>query len=244
MEKAVINNSFYDELQEGWYDSCGHPIALLRIENQARTPWVLSKIPKKSTILDIGCGAGFLANELAVAGHQVTGIDLSPKSLEVARNHDQTKSVDYRVADALELPFADASFDVVTSMDFLEHIENPHASIREASRVLKPGGSFFFHTFNRNFLSYLVVIKGVEWVVKNTPKNMHVFNLFVKPEELRAYCREEGIAVQEIHGLGPKMKSRAFWKMVFKRSVPADLEFEMHASTKCGYVGIGVKSPL
>ena len=242
--ERTINNSFYDDLQEGWYDSCGHPIALLRLENQARTPWVLSKISQKSRILDIGCGAGFLANDLAEAGHAVSGIDLSPKSLEVAKSHDKTGSVDYRVADALKLPFEDASFDIVTSMDFLEHIDQPHASIKEASRVLKPGGTFFFHTFNRNLLSYIIVIKGVEWIVKNTPKNMHVLNLFVKPKELTDYCRQEGITVQEIHGLGPKMKSRAFWKMLFTRRVPADLKFEMHSSTKCGYVGLGIKPPL
>ncbi|MCP5469850.1 MAG: 3-demethylubiquinone-9 3-O-methyltransferase [Chlamydiales bacterium] len=239
-----VNNAFYNELNEEWYTSCSHPVALLRAENYARTPWVISQILKKSAILDIGCGAGFLANALAEEGHKVTGIDLSKESLEIAKKKDKTKSVQYIAADAYNLPFADESFDVVCSMDFLEHVTDPHATIKEASRVLKPGGQFFFHTFNRNWISYLAVIKGVEWFVKNTPKNMHVLKLFIKPEELTKYCAEEGIEVQKIHGLGPKMLSRPFWKMVFTRKVPEDLKFEMHSSKTCGYVGVGSKYEL
>ena len=60
--------------------------------------------------------------------------------------------------------------------------------IQEAGRLLKPGGLFFFHMFNRNFLSWLIVIKGVEWCVPNTPKNMHLYSHFIKPYELKEWC--------------------------------------------------------
>ena len=73
--------------------------------------------------------------------------------------------------DAFALPFPHQSFDVICAMDFLEHVEMPEQIIRNSARLLRPNGLFFFHTFNRNLLSYVVVIKGVEWCVPNTPAN-------------------------------------------------------------------------
>src|SRR5690606_14398436 len=104
---------------------------------------------------------------------------------------------------AYHLPFSNESFDVITAMDFLEHVESPDQVIMEFSRVLKPGGMFFFHTFNRNPISWLVVIKLLEWFVKNTPKNMHVINLFIKPRELEEYCLKARIKVFEMKGIAP-----------------------------------------
>src|SRR6201999_1216443 len=113
--------------------------------------------------------------------YRVTGLDASPESLVVAARHDETGSVRYERGDALALPYADASFDAVCAMDFLEHVEEPARVVAECSRVLRPGGLFFFHTFNRSFLAWLVVIKGVEWFVRNTPRDMHVLRLFIPP---------------------------------------------------------------
>ncbi|QDE65942.1 hypothetical protein BHS09_02385 [Myxococcus xanthus] len=100
------------------------------------------------------------------------------------RYYDGTGSVDYRVADAYVLPFDDGCFDVVTCMDFLEHVEEPARVVAEAARVLAPGGLFFFHTFNRNWLAGLIIIQAVEWFVPNKPDHLHVLRLFITPEEL------------------------------------------------------------
>jgi 2-polyprenyl-6-hydroxyphenyl methylase/3-demethylubiquinone-9 3-methyltransferase len=239
----VINNSFYEELEEGWYTASDHPIALLRAENAVRIPWVLETISDHSAVLDIGCGAGFLCNALAKAGHTVTGIDLSEKSLEVAKRYDTTQSVQYLTANAYSLPFPNQSFDVVCAMDVLEHIEEPHLLIAEASRVLKPGGLFFFHTFNRNFLSYLLVIKGVDWCVRNAPKNMHVYPLFIKPNELKETCLGYDLTVQEIRGFEPVLFSRSFWKLVFTRKVPENFRFRFSSRPTTGYCGFAKKAP-
>jgi 2-polyprenyl-6-hydroxyphenyl methylase/3-demethylubiquinone-9 3-methyltransferase len=178
-EKPVINNAFYDDLGERWYTASDDPVALLRAESRLRVPWVVEKISRdgaEACVLDVACGAGFLSNALALKNHQVTGIDLSVQSLAVAEKYDTTKSVTYLAMDAHHLDFPDASFDVVCAMDFLEHVSDRNQVIKEFSRVLKPGGRFFFHTFNRNFLSWLIVIKGVEWFVKNTPDHMHTYD--------------------------------------------------------------------
>lgn len=238
----TINNDFYEELAEGWYTASDHPIALLRAENAVRVPWIIEQIGKNKTVLDIGCGAGILTNALAQAGHRVHGIDLSPKSLEVAAKHDVTGSVAYQVANAYCLPYEDKTFDVVCAMDVLEHVEEPSLLISEASRVLKPGGLFFFHTFNRNFLSYMLIIKGVEWCVPNAPKNMHVYPLFIKPDELREMFEKKNLAIEKIHGFRPKIFTRAFVQMLFSRKVPKDFGFCFSKSLQTGYCGYAKKT--
>jgi 2-polyprenyl-6-hydroxyphenyl methylase / 3-demethylubiquinone-9 3-methyltransferase len=238
-----INNAFYNDLGDRWEMGRDHPVALLRAENRLRNPWIAAHLSPASLVLDMGCGAGFLSHALAKTGHHVTGIDLSEQSLEVARRLDTTGRVKYQVADATATSFPSESFDVVCAMDLLEHVENPAALVREASRLLKPGGLFFFHTFNRTLLSYLIVIKGVEWCVKNTPPRMHIYRLFIKPTEMEKMCNHEQMPVQEIRGVNVKM-SKPFWRMVWKREVPDDLEFAFSNSLKVGYSGIARKKSL
>ncbi|MGE5196294.1 MAG: class I SAM-dependent methyltransferase, partial [Anaerolineae bacterium] len=99
--RRLINNAFYDDLKEDWYETSSHPIAFLRKENELRNPWIQKTIRRHSQdtglsvskILDMGCGAGFLANDLALQGYRVYGVDLSASSLEIGRQKDATKSV-------------------------------------------------------------------------------------------------------------------------------------------------------
>ena len=234
-----INNAFYEELGDQWLTATDHPIALLRAENRLRNPWIASKLPSSCKILDMGCGAGFLTRELSNLGHQVVGVDLSEESLKIACKLDPKTT--YLRADVTAVPFESKSFDAVSAMDLLEHVENPTAVIQEASRLLKPGGLFFFHTFNRTFLSWLIVIKGVEWCVKNAPPDMHIHRLFIKPAELQKICEDLGLKQEEIKGLNVKVLSKAFWQMVLKRTVPDDLEFVFTDSLKVGYSGFARK---
>lgn len=237
----TINNSFYDELGDDWYTSDSHPIALLRAENALRVPWIINEIGKDKAVLDIGCGAGMLTNALAKEGHEVFGIDLSENSLKVAQKKDATGKVKYAKANAYALPYENESFDVVCAMDILEHVEEPSLLIQEAARVLKPDGLFFFHTFNRNFLSYLVVIKGIDWFVPNAPKNMHVYPLFIKPKELKQLCFEKHLCIVALHGFRPKLLSLPLLKMLIQKRVPENFGFRFSKSLATGYCGYAKK---
>jgi 2-polyprenyl-3-methyl-5-hydroxy-6-metoxy-1,4-benzoquinol methylase len=95
-------------------------------------------------LLDVGCGAGYFAREMAARGARVTGVDLSPRMLGHARRHEAASplGIDYREADAeaLDAAFAPASFDVVTSCLVLQDVPRPEAALRAVHAVLRPGG--------------------------------------------------------------------------------------------------------
>jgi 2-polyprenyl-6-hydroxyphenyl methylase/3-demethylubiquinone-9 3-methyltransferase len=241
-----VNNDIYDQYGERWYTARNDPVALLRAEARARSPWMIFEMNRKFSgrnirILDIGCGAGFLANEFARHGYRVTGLDTSKSTLEVARRHDSTGTVDYRYGDAGQMEFEDGSFDVVCAMDFLEHVENPERIVREVSRVLRRGGLFFFYTFNRNFLSWLIVIKGVEWFIRNTPPNMHCLRYFIKPGELRRMCFEAGLEVTVCRGMAPSVFHAAFWKTLATGIVDDRFSFSFTRRTLLAYIGLAIR---
>jgi 2-polyprenyl-6-hydroxyphenyl methylase / 3-demethylubiquinone-9 3-methyltransferase len=243
--RAQVNNDIYSELGARWYHASDDPVALLRAESTLRNPWIADELARRFAgrpcdVLDVGCGGGFLANDLARRGHRVVGIDLSAESLAVARAHDATASVTYREGDATAPDFPETSFDCVCALDLLEHVESPEAVVAAAARLLRPGGLFFFHTFDRSWLSWLIVIKGVEWFVKNTPANMHVLRYFIKPAELSAQCRRQGLETVEVRGVRPRI-DRAFFAMLLTRTVPPALRFVFVRSLRVGYTGFARK---
>ena len=243
---ARVNNEIYAALGDLWYTAEDAPVALLRAESRLLNPWVAAEVTSKlgerrCRILDVGCGAGFLANHLASLGHEVTGLDASDDALAVAARHDLSHTVRYQKGDALKLPFEDASFDVVCAMDFLEHLETPDRAIAEAARVLRPSGLFVFHTFNRNFLAWLVIIKGVEWFVRNTPDRLHVLRLFLKPAEVGAMCLAHGLGALELRGMRPTL-GWPFWHLLLTRNVPANFAFKFTSSMQLGFSGCARKS--
>lgn len=88
--------------------------------------------------LDLGCGEGRVARDLVAAGHTVTGVDASPTLVNAARTEDAAST--YLVGDAADLPFDDGSFDLVVAYNTLMDVDDLPGSVREAGRVLGPGG--------------------------------------------------------------------------------------------------------
>jgi SAM-dependent methyltransferase len=93
-------------------------------------------------ILDVGCGAGNMIHHLSRYGH-VRGIEIDLRPVRIA----QSRGYDVRQADATrDIPFNDASFDLVTALDVIEHVEDDAGILRQARRVLKPGGHLLVST--------------------------------------------------------------------------------------------------
>ena len=100
-------------------------------------------------ILNVGGSAGAIDNFLADHAHRVVSIDIDDKAIEHAQATFQKPNLEFRVADALKLPFDDASFDVVICSHVYEHVPDPVQMFAEIDRVLKPGGTCYFSAGNR-----------------------------------------------------------------------------------------------
>jgi 2-polyprenyl-6-hydroxyphenyl methylase / 3-demethylubiquinone-9 3-methyltransferase len=156
-------------------------------------------------VLDVGCGGGILSESMAEKGADVTGIDLGDKALKVAKLHqlESGSKVDYRLISVEDLSKEQsASFDVVTCMEMLEHVPDPEAIVRACAQLVKPGGSVFFSTINRNPKAYLFAVIGAEYVLNMLPKGTHEYQKFIKPSELSAWARYAGLNVDQLKGMG------------------------------------------
>ncbi|MGL6072484.1 bifunctional 2-polyprenyl-6-hydroxyphenol methylase/3-demethylubiquinol 3-O-methyltransferase UbiG [Craterilacuibacter sp.] len=155
-------------------------------------------------VLDVGCGGGILSESMAERGASVTGIDLAKKSLKVAQLHslESGVAVEYRciaVEDlAAEKP---GHYDSVTCMEMLEHVPDPQSIVRSCARLVKPGGTVFFSTLNRNAKAYLLAVLGAEYVLNLLTRGTHDYARFLKPSELSRMARNAGLELLEIRGM-------------------------------------------
>jgi 2-polyprenyl-6-hydroxyphenyl methylase/3-demethylubiquinone-9 3-methyltransferase len=211
---ATINNEIYDHVHATWWEEDGF-MALLRTSvNPPRFEYFrnalverMGFIPTELQVLDVGCGGGLLSEEFAALGCVVTGVDRSTPTLAAARAHADKSglAIRYLEASAESLPFTDQTFDVVCCCDVLEHVDDLERVVREISRVLKPGGIFFFDTINRTLRSKLVAIKlAQDWrITRLIPQDVHVWDKFVRPAELVDLLERHGLPKCELAGLSP-----------------------------------------
>ena len=208
---ATINNKIYDELAHTWWDENEFLHLLKAMVNPWRVPYFKDALLKqygqdlsRVRLLDIGCGGGVLAEEFTSLGCQVTGIDISPRSIAVAQTHAAKSglSIDYRVGSGTSLPFEPGSFEAVSCCDVLEHIHDWKQVIAEAARVLVPGGLFFFDTINRTQKSKVTFIYGLQEssLTKLMPADTHIWEMFITPDEMTSTLREQGLHVEDMKG--------------------------------------------
>ena len=211
---ATIDNTIYDHVPGTWWDEDGF-MALLRTSvNPPRVAYFRDVLverlrldPRGLRVLDVGCGGGLLSEAFAAMGCEVTGVDRSAPTLASARAHavQSGRSIRYLDGSAESLPSDAQAFDVVVCCDVLEHVDSPDVVIGEIARVLKPGGAFLFDTINRTLRSNLVAIKlAQDWrPTRLIPRDVHVWDKFIRPDELVALMDRHGMAHQDLTGLSP-----------------------------------------
>lgn len=234
----MIDTDFYRSLGERWHTSEGDAVALLGAENRAKTPWVLQEIRRYhrpgSRVLDVGCGGGLLTLALAGQGYRCTGLDVAEEVLASGRSRDWPRKIHWVVGRAERLPFAERSFEIVCMMDVLEHLRDPRLATSEAVRVLEPGGTFLFHTFNRTWLAWLFAAKGLDWFIPDSPANTHDWRLFIQPSEINHWLEALGWQVVEFRGLHPEPASVV--KLLITRRVPRGFRFQVGRGLGVGYL--------
>ena len=186
----------YDDLAGKWWDPRGE-FAALHWLAKARGALIPRGPAPGAQLLDAGCGGGLLAPHVP-PGYRHVGADLSETALQTAREH----GVEAVKADVADLPFEDASFDVVVAGEILEHVPDLGAVVAEAARVLKPGGLFVCDTIADTLFARVTLVWIGERVPGGPPLHCHDPALFVDPERLRALCAGHGIDLR-IRGLRP-----------------------------------------
>jgi 2-polyprenyl-6-hydroxyphenyl methylase / 3-demethylubiquinone-9 3-methyltransferase len=194
----------FNELAQRWWDEHG-PQKALHALNPVRLRYVAERIELEGArVLDLGCGGGLLSEALAKSGARVTGIDLAPDLVKIAKLHrlESGVEVEYRLQSAESLAAeAPGSFDAVTCMEMLEHVPDPASILAACATLLRPGGRLFVSTLNRTPSAFALAIVGAEYVARLLPKGTHQYRDFIRPSELAAWLRDAELSLEDVRGL-------------------------------------------
>ena len=154
-------------------------------------------------ILDIGCGGGLLSEPLSRLGAKMTGIDPAEKNIQVASLHASQMGLDiaYRAVTAEILAAEGRQFDIVLSMEVIEHVDNVPLYVATCARLVRPGGLLITASINRTPRAYALAIVGAERVLRWLPPGTHEYRKFLTPDEVAALSRRNGLRVRETVGV-------------------------------------------
>ncbi len=196
--------SRFDAAAPRWWDPDGE-FRPLHDLNPARLDYIEARAGLTGRrVLDVGCGGGLLAEGMARRGARVTGIDLAPESLKVARLHALEVGIDveYREIAAETLADTDAGgFDLVTCLEMLEHVPDPVAIVAALASLVRPGGDVICSTINRNAKSFALAIVGAEYLLRLLPMGTHQYARLIRPSEISHWARDAGLELADLAGL-------------------------------------------
>jgi 2-polyprenyl-6-hydroxyphenyl methylase/3-demethylubiquinone-9 3-methyltransferase len=204
----------YDVLAGEWWRPAG-AFAMLHWLAAARAALIPPARRRGAILVDLGCGAGLLAPHVAGLGYRHVGLDLVTGSLRQAEEHGVTCVR----ADVHRVPLADASVDVVSAGEILEHVADPSTVVGEACRILRPGGLLVLDTINATWRARFVAVTVAERVPGLAPPGIHDPRLFVPPALLVEACAAHGVRLT-VRGIRPAAAALARWLLTRRGSVP------------------------
>jgi 2-polyprenyl-6-hydroxyphenyl methylase/3-demethylubiquinone-9 3-methyltransferase len=204
----------YDDLAGEWWRP-GGAFAMLHWLAAARAALVPPARRPGAVLVDIGCGGGLLAPHLAGKGYRHVGVDLTASALAQAA----TRGVQAVRGDAAALPLPDRCADVVSAGELLEHVPDLPAAVREACRVLRPGGLLVADTLNATRTARFVAVTVGERIPGGAPAGIHDPALFVPPARLLAECARHGVALR-VRGIRPAAGAMLRWLATRRGEVP------------------------
>jgi 2-polyprenyl-6-hydroxyphenyl methylase / 3-demethylubiquinone-9 3-methyltransferase len=201
----------FGKLAGDWWDPRGasamlhklNPVRLGYVRDWIDQHWSLDEHSRRplegKTALDVGCGAGLLAEPLARLGAKVTAIDPAAELIAAARDHaaGQGLEIEYRVAAIEDF---EGSFDLITSMEVIEHTADPQQFLRDLARRLAPNGLLIMSTPNATAWSRLITITLAEGFGA-IPKGTHDFDKFIAPERMKQLLANAGLKCLDVEGL-------------------------------------------
>lgn len=210
------NLEIFGSLAEDWWNPEGSSRLLHRI-NPVRLSFVREAVlahfggsPKTrhpligKRALDIGCGAGLVAEPLSRMGADVTGLDAGEAVIAAAHAHAAAQALPIRYVAAEITKFAKdevAGFDLITCLEVVEHVADLESFLAALASLLRPDGLLIFSTPNRTRLSWLVMIAGAEKIARLVPEGGHDWDKFLTPDELEAGLVRAGLKQTALKGL-------------------------------------------
>lgn len=203
----------FDALAANWWDMDG-PMKPLHFMNPPRLEFIRDNLssllagslpgkPLSSVhLLDVGCGAGILAEPLARMGAQVTGLDASQAAIQVAQQRSQAEGLKISYYQGTIESFTKEGFDAICALEIIEHVDHPGTFLKACLQRLRPGGALFLSTLDRTVGSFFKAIVLAEYVLKWVPSGTHQWQKFIKPCEAAALLRTQGAKLTALKGIG------------------------------------------